>query len=157
MSLQKVRRPLLGSSLFLALRRDLLNSPLFPCLVRLKTAPRPSIPASRGSAAATPEKFYHTACAGCGCPAAPARRDQSSFESAARIPASATAPPAAPEIPQRHCAHLPAATAPVPPRWDHLALRMAAGPQSHRTTVRRGRLHPARSWQSRTAPRLPCS
>src|SRR5229473_1349370 len=60
-------------------------------------------------AAATREKFYHTACAGAAYPAAPARHDPSSFESIAQIPASAPAPPAAPEIPRTGCARPPAA------------------------------------------------
>src|SRR5207237_8765067 len=73
---------------FVLMRPPPPSSTLFPYTTLFRS--RPSIRASRGSAAATPEKSYHRACAGCGYRAAPARHDRFLSESAARILVSET-------------------------------------------------------------------
>src|SRR5215469_1625294 len=148
--------PVSEESWFCCFRRGLPSSPLSHLRSHPKTGPRPPIPASPGSAAATQEKSYHRASAEFACPAAPARRGRFSFESAARTPASAKAPLAEPEIPQRRCAHPPAMPPRATPQWGRWALQTAAGPQLRRTTALPERQRPARSWPCQTVLPRPC-
>src|SRR5260370_881403 len=99
-------------------RRDLPNE---PPTARSHSSHRETgrhrpVRASPRKGAATPGKFYHRACAGGGYPAARARHGLSSFESIARILASAPRPPAEPEIPRKVSAHLPQKRPLAPPR-----------------------------------------
>src|SRR5258708_2204355 len=112
-------------------RKDLPNGP--PAASshdsNLETGQHRPVRASSRNAAATPEKFYHRACAGGGYPAAQARHDPSLSESAAKFFATTQARPAAPEIPKRGCGNRLAKHARAPLRSGRLALQTAAGRQ----------------------------
>src|SRR2546429_340966 len=110
-------------------RRDLLN---WPPTARSRhshgeTGRHQPVRASSRIVAATLGKFYHGAGAGAGYPAAQAPGGLSSFESSARILASATRPPAAPEIQRTGCARPPEERVLAPPRPDRSAPQTAAG------------------------------
>src|SRR3989440_6294440 len=113
----------------LPIRKDL---PIWPpaarrCRSHPESARHLSIRASSRIVAATLRKFYHRACAEVGCPAAQARRGLSSPGSSAQIPASTTALPAAPGIPQTGYDRRPAERALSLPRSGHSAQQTGAG------------------------------
>src|SRR5260370_17428702 len=97
-------------------RNDLPNGP--PAASshdsNLETGQHRPVRASSRNAAATPEKFYHRACAGGGHPAAQARHHPSLSESPRQILGFTPEPPSATEIPQKRFGH-PLAHHPPPP------------------------------------------
>src|SRR5262249_3860009 len=127
----------------------------FRCSQAEKTSLRPLNPASSGTSAATPRKFYHMAFAESAYPATPEHRGPSSSESAPRTPASPPAPLVAPETPQRRSPRPQSPRQPAPPQSDRSAPQMAACPQSRTKAGPPARPRLARSSPSQTAPRRP--